>query len=596
MQSIGSFLLLLLVSTATNAQTKGIYILNQPSAYLSRIDLSALENYYSNTSKISVQSIPLSSVTANDTRYAIIAEKKEKEIKTIQVYYLNQNDFNPDQTFDPYNKPITFQTDSLQNVFTFLNYGDYYRYSFYEDEFVVQKNLVSNLNSYYDSITNQYLYTNDLKIEASGFYKYDGNRSYISIQQNTNVDRIHLYKNPDEQAEVIDAFYLNEAVFIRKDSANGSWLKADKILLQDVPYDGLRKFLEGPKKYSQLITTTGWIKSTDFYDGKWIAQKEETPDYRLEIYADDADNESEGALYAIRIIDKKSGKIHQVIHPDFFESTIDGASTLNFIDVNFDGYPDIQTPIATMGSVNYVRNYYVYNPKSHLFEFDALLSDLSQIEIDVKNQQIKSYSRGGAGMYQSQIYQYVNGKLTLSEETNFNYGWGYFPSKETTFCGKTKSKTIVSYYLTITSDTPVYTEPGKNGKRIAVPIKGEVEMMTTEDNGMYYQIENEEHHLKGWVEKKLFFDGIWNDYALEKDTGISVKTCVSTESDEVIAVEIQHKNFHQILGPFSYPHQQFRIRFSDRNKTITIFDSTYPESKLRLIYNKKKKIYEYATD
>ena len=596
MQSIGSIILFLFVCAVTNAQTKGIYSLSQSATSLSAIDLSDLHNYYSNTSKISLQTIPMSFVQQNDTRYAVIAENREKGSRTIQIYYLNQKDFNTTHTFDHNNKPVTFQTDSLQTVFAFLNYSDYNRYAFYENEFVVQTNLKSKLTSYYDSLTDNYQYKNDLLIEASDFYTYDISKSYSKIQQNTAVEKINLYINPDENSEISDVFYLNEAVFIQKDSANGSWLKADKIILEDVPYDGLRKFLEGPKKYSRLTTKTGWIQSTAFYNGKWIAQNEETPDYRLEIFADDSDNESEGALYAIRIIDKKSGKIHQVIHPELFESTINNASTTNFIDVNFDGYPDIQTPIAAMGSVNYVRNYYVYNPKSHLFEFDAFLSDLSQIEIDEKNQQIKSSSRGGAGMYQSQIYRYINRKITLTEETNFDYGWGYFPTKTTTFYGKTKSESTVSYYLTITSDTPVYTEPGNKGKRISMPTKDEIEMVTTEDNGLYYKIENEEHSLKGWVEKKLFFDGLWNDYALEKETGITVKICVSEESDEVIAVEIQHKNFHQILGPLSFPHQQFRIRFSNRNRSLNLFDSTNPESQLRLFYNKKKKIYEYATD
>lgn len=598
MQSIGSFILFLLVCAA-NAQTKGIYSLSQSATSLNTIDLSDLNSYYSNTSKISLQSIPMSFVQQNDTRYAVIAENTGKGSRTIQIYYLNQKDFNTTHTFDPYNKPVTFQTDSLQTVFTFLNYGDYNRYTFYENEFVVQANLKSKLTSYYDSLTDTYQYKNDLLIEASDFYTYDISKSYSKIQQNTAVEKINLYKNPDENSEISDVFYLNEAVFIQKDSANGSWLKADKIILEDVPYDGLRKFLEGPKKYSRLTTKTGWIQSTAFYNGKWIAQNEETSDYRLEIFADDSDNESEGALYAIRIIDKKSGKIHQVIHPDFFESTIDDASALNFIDVNFDGYPDIQTPVSHMGSVNYIRNYYVYNPQSHLFEFDTQLSDLSQIEIDEKNKQIKSFSRGGAGMYQSQMYQYIDGKLTLKEETNFDYGWGYFPSKSTMFYGKTKSETKLSYYLTIDSNTPVYKEPVKNAKLIAVPAKDGIEVMTTGDNGWYYKIESEDqqkNNLKGWVEKKLFFDGIWNDYALEKETGITVKTCVSTESDIVIAIEIQHKNFHQILGPLSFPYQEFRIRFSDRNKSLILFDNTDPESQLRLIYNKKKKIYEYTTD
>jgi hypothetical protein len=65
---------------------------------------------------------------------------------------------------------------------------------------------------------------------------------------------------------------------------------------------------------------------------------------------------------------------------------VDEENFLDEIDVNFDRYVDLEIFSHDGGAgPNYGNNYYIFNPRTGLFDFNGQLSALSQPSISSKN-------------------------------------------------------------------------------------------------------------------------------------------------------------------------------------------------------------------
>lgn len=93
---------------------------------------------------------------------------------------------------------------------------------------------------------------------------------------------------------------------------------------------------------------------------------------------------------------------------------------LNFIDLNFDGYLDLDLFISSGANGNYNSLYWLFKPDKNLFVFSKELSDLITVSVDSSEKLIYSDIKpGGAYEYISETYKYINHKLTLIYKESF---------------------------------------------------------------------------------------------------------------------------------------------------------------------------------
>ena len=61
-------------------------------------------------------------------------------------------------------------------------------------------------------------------------------------------------------------------------------------------------------------------------------------------------------------------------------------------------------------------NFYIYNPKSKQFEYNQILSDLTQTQVDINTKTIRSFWRNGAAEHGSEEYKWINGELIMTKQ------------------------------------------------------------------------------------------------------------------------------------------------------------------------------------
>lgn len=93
-----------------------------------------------------------------------------------------------------------------------------------------------------------------------------------------------------------------------------------------------------------------------------------------------------------------------------------------FIDINFDGNLDLQI-VDWRGAYNMGYSYYVYNPKTKIFDTTPLLTDVVNAGFDEVSKIITSYSKGrGVGdIFVEETYHFENGKYILVKEVKQDF-------------------------------------------------------------------------------------------------------------------------------------------------------------------------------
>ncbi len=161
----------------------------------------------------------------------------------------------------------------------------------------------------------------------------------------------------------------------------------------------------------------GWIDRDDLFDVKWVSQTNETSAYRFRIAYRHrpADFSADyGEPVAIEVLDQETGKRVQVIRDFDAETTFASEAALQLVDANFDGYVDIQIPGFSGGAgPNSTENFFLFDPVTKRFVFDAPLSELFQISINSHDRTVTSAQRGSCCSHSSQTYRYVGKKLVL---------------------------------------------------------------------------------------------------------------------------------------------------------------------------------------
>jgi len=88
------------------------------------------------------------------------------------------------------------------------------------------------------------------------------------------------------------------------------------------------------------------------------------------------------------------------------------SSFVNFVDVNFDGFLDVEI-ISVSGSSNWPFVYYRYDADNKAFDENLFFSALCRgVNVFPDTKQIIVTSRGGAYYYEREMYQYADGEYT----------------------------------------------------------------------------------------------------------------------------------------------------------------------------------------
>ena len=150
---------------------------------------------------------------------------------------------------------------------------------------------------------------------------------------------------------------------------------------------------------------------------KWIDQKEKTKDFRFSVKYSFEETETRGAPapLALRVRDRNSNTVTQEIAIDeAYPTDTPLDERLSIVDINFDGYPDIDLYAMSGGAgPNDTHFFYIYDPTKKTFQFNAKLSSLTQVAIDQKKKTITAAFRDGCCHHSSETYRFIAGRLTL---------------------------------------------------------------------------------------------------------------------------------------------------------------------------------------
>lgn len=161
--------------------------------------------------------------------------------------------------------------------------------------------------------------------------------------------------------------------------------------------------------------------------GIWHQQLAVTADYSFSALVITSDDNEMSSVEAIRITNKKTGKLlQQIDNISGSEVHRTPADMVSIVDANFDGRPDFEIPFADGGAgPNNSSNYYLFDPATNRFKLSQELSDLTQSSINTDGT-ISSASRGSCCQHESATYRYIDGKLTLIADWEEIYdpnGW-----------------------------------------------------------------------------------------------------------------------------------------------------------------------------
>lgn len=123
----------------------------------------------------------------------------------------------------------------------------------------------------------------------------------------------------------------------------------------------------------------------------------------------------DNTLGDIEVTEGNSPKVIQTIRyprPGWlneFEGPSDPTEILVPVDANFDAYEDLETPIEC-GQGNCVNGFYLYDPKTNRFVYNAFLSQLSFPRFNAINKTVTSYWNSGAALWGHETYRYENGR------------------------------------------------------------------------------------------------------------------------------------------------------------------------------------------
>lgn len=166
---------------------------------------------------------------------------------------------------------------------------------------------------------------------------------------------------------------------------------------------------------------SGKIYADDMLDGD--IQTQDIKNHKFQIFYSSSSEDSPfgvtATIHSIKVYDKNGKKIQTIRDAGYLTSE---NHTIDMIDANFDGYEDMMIYSHDGGAgPNNGYNFYIYNTKSKRFEYNQILSELTQTQIDAKAKIITAAWRNGAAQHGYEEYKWINGKLTMTKQAIDTY-------------------------------------------------------------------------------------------------------------------------------------------------------------------------------
>ncbi|MBB6269997.1 hypothetical protein HDF26_000424 [Pedobacter cryoconitis] len=403
-------------------------------------------------------------------------------------------------------KQFTIQKDSIivNNYINYLKSSEDLQENWFfnksgRDYFAIYKNPLIKSQSVKDSISGEYQNGKNYQFEQA-FFVWRGKRPLSYLDLRIAENKILIYNQPKSYAVVQDYFRKGEYIAITSDSSD-EWYRADRI---EIRKDTNRYYTmdSGMQTGTTLLqTTSGWIKKEDLVKNPWIKQKEQSKLFRFEV---SADGES---VKAVKIVNKKTGR-KQIILDIWAELRSNPDHVISVSDYNFDGYPDFMFLMQTGGAgPNDTHNFYLYNAKNGNFEYNDELSQLPQIQIDIKSRTISSNWRDGAAHHGGEKYTYMNGHLLKIAYWDQLAAMGFFTEENS---GELITGKWVDHHYrgaeVLYPATAVYKTPNTPEVPLDKLSKGSYAVIKDENPLFFYiEVNTSDHRLiKGWVKKESF--------------------------------------------------------------------------------------------
>ncbi len=115
------------------------------------------------------------------------------------------------------------------------------------------------------------------------------------------------------------------------------------------------------------------------------------------------------------IKNKSTGKVIQKIKASWVNSNSKSYDYVQIVDMNFDGYLDFRFLIDRGATGNDWYACFLYDPKTHKFILNELLTDQSGLSVDAENKQIETYMRCGGCLEFKKYYKYKNGRFIFTK-------------------------------------------------------------------------------------------------------------------------------------------------------------------------------------
>ncbi len=344
----------------------------------------------------------------------------------------------------------------------------------------------------------------------------------------------------------------------------------------------------------------------------WVKQKQETTNFRFEIFGKQATGEfaDDGAVIAIKIINRKDGSVQLLKDINaYLRGPID--EVVQVQDCNFDIYSDFWIFAHTGGAgPNYGNNYYLYNPKTHQFAYNKQLSWLTQPFIDTKSKEITSEFRDGCCHHGGATYTFKNGRLdTLSTWDNAWNHAGLFGAEVHSTKINGHWVDSVQYQATILPDsTPVFTQTGK-----ILPQKFYKSDYVMIKQHTPLQVEVSGYNKKGqtvqgWIAKSAILTTTYKSVTaetLQYQFKVNVDQYVDEESSPVFGIKVIRKSNHktvQIIPLYQNIYAAYTpdfLQVSDYNHDgapdfrLKLYSNSKTEQSYRYFYfNRKKKLFQ----
>lgn len=507
--------------------TPGVYVFNSVETPLHYIPKSLFLSY-NQRSALYIQTTSFKQLQSWGTRFAIVTRDTISGTHRNSITFLNEvpNSSMALGFLSQQTEPIYFM-ESAGTMQLLPTYGHNPLERSQNGIFNLQDNWFSLYRSPHVEATprtdlsdeGKTLWGTTLTVESAAFNLFNP-IMFERVIYSDHADSIPLYKQADSFEVPVAWAQRNESLFVLKDSLNGLWLQVSRFRM--VPEQRVRLTSEGKKQHvpSRLEETRAWMLVEDQYRGHWVAHEEELPDYRFEVVGASPDQDGyshrRGQLLAIKVIDKHSGRVLQIINNISAEISQNLTHSLTFLDANFDGYPDIMSDFTDGGAgPNYINIFFLFNPGTHRFEYDDTLSGLPQVEVDVENQLIHSRWRSGAGQHGAAAYRFVDGRLLQTyqwDQTWGSFGGDVAKQVESVLQEDGSWDERVRYWIENIQDTLfVYSEPHVDVQPLDMLLGTGLSFNIQEEKEDWYYIEiDEPKAIEGWVLKSELFPDLYD--------------------------------------------------------------------------------------